>query len=68
MVQDSSKKCTGQCGHNSNPVATLPHAAVVFRLQPFNITSTGRSYELTRQLNRLMPLTDGAADRKTLEL
>ena len=23
-------------GHNSNPVATLPHAAVVFRMQPFN--------------------------------
>ena len=23
------KKCTGQCGCNSNPVATLPHAAVV---------------------------------------
>ena len=23
------------CGHNSNPVATLPHAAVVFRMQPF---------------------------------
>ena len=22
--------------HNSNPVATLPHAAVVFRMQPFN--------------------------------
>ena len=37
IVQDSSKKCTGQCGHNSNPVAMLPHAAVVFRMQPFNI-------------------------------
>ena len=24
-------------GHNSNPVATLPHAAVVFRMQPFNL-------------------------------
>ena len=36
MVQDSSKKCTGQRGCNSNPVATLPHAAVVFRMQPFN--------------------------------
>ena len=23
-------------GSNSNPVATLPHAAVVFRMQPFN--------------------------------
>ena len=37
MVRDSSKKCTGQHGHNSSPVATLPHAAVVFRMQPFNI-------------------------------
>ena len=36
MVRDSSKKNTGQCGRNSNPVATLPHAAVVFRIQPFN--------------------------------
>ena len=36
MVRDSLKKCTGQCGCNSNPVATLPHAAVVFRMQPFN--------------------------------
>ena len=36
MVQDSSKKCTDQCGCNSNPGATLPHAAVVFRMQPFN--------------------------------
>ena len=40
MVQDSSKKCTGQCRHNSNPVATLPHAAVVFHMQPFNFVST----------------------------
>ena len=36
MVRDSSKKCTGQCKHNSNPVATLPHATVVFCMQPFN--------------------------------
>ena len=36
MVRDSSKKCAGQRGLNSNPVATLPHAAVVFRIQPFN--------------------------------
>ena len=38
MVPDSSKKSSGQRGRNSNPVATLPHAAVVFRMQPFNIT------------------------------
>ena len=31
MVRDNSKKRTGQHGCNSNPVATLPHAAVVFR-------------------------------------
>ena len=36
MVRDSSKKCTGQRGRNSNPDATLPHAVVVFRMQPFN--------------------------------
>ena len=24
-------------GRNSNPVATIPHTAVVFRMQPFNI-------------------------------
>ena len=36
MVRDSSKKRTGQRGRNSNPVATLPHATVVFRMQPFN--------------------------------
>ena len=36
MVRDSSKQHTGQRGHNSNPVATLPHAAVVFCMQPFN--------------------------------
>ena len=36
MVRDSSKKRTGQHGRISNPVATLPHAAVVFRMQPFN--------------------------------
>ena len=36
MVRDSSKKCTGQRRCNSNPVAMLPHAAVVFRVQPFN--------------------------------
>ena len=35
-VRDSSKKHTGQCRHNSNTVAKLPHAAVVFRMQPFN--------------------------------
>ena len=38
MVGDSSKKHTGQCRCNSNPVATLPHAAVVFCMQPFNLT------------------------------
>ena len=37
MVRDRSKKCTGQRRHNSSPVATLPHAAVVFRMQPFNL-------------------------------
>ena len=36
MVRNSSKICTGQRGCNSNPVAMLPHAAVVFRMQPFN--------------------------------
>ena len=36
MVRDSSKKRTGQCGRNSNPFAALPHAAVVFYMQPFN--------------------------------
>ena len=36
MVRDSSKKRTGQYGRNSNPVATLPHATVVFHMQPFN--------------------------------
>ena len=36
MVRDSSKKCTGQHRRNSSPVTTLPHAAVVFRMQPFN--------------------------------
>ena len=36
MVRDSSKKCTGQHGRNSNPVAMLPHATVVFRMPPFN--------------------------------
>ena len=42
MVRDSSKIRTGQCRRNSNPVATLPHAAVVFHMQPFNekITET----------------------------
>ena len=35
MVRDSSKKCTGQRGCNSNQIAMLPHAAVVFRMQPF---------------------------------
>ena len=38
MVQDSSKKRTGQHGRNSNLVAALPHATVVFRMQPFNHT------------------------------
>ena len=37
-VRDSSKKHTGQRGCNSNPVATLAHATVVFRMQPFNLT------------------------------
>ena len=40
IVRDSSKKRTGQRGHNSNPVAMLPHAAVVFRVQPFNYVGT----------------------------
>ena len=39
MVRDNSKKCTGQSGRNSNPVATLPYATAVFRMQPFNSTS-----------------------------
>ena len=39
MVRDSLKECTGKCGCNSNPVATLPHATVVFRMQPFNFKS-----------------------------
>ena len=53
MVQDSSKKCTGQCRHNSNPVAMLPHAAVVFHMQPFNLfrddtpTSRGNNHNRT---------------------
>ena len=43
IVRDNSKKKhTGQCGRNSNPVATLPHAAVVFRMQPL-IINTHRS-------------------------
>ena len=25
------------CGRNSNPVTTLPHTVVLFRMQPFNI-------------------------------
>ena len=37
MVRDSSKKHTGQCGCNSNPVAMLPHAVVVFHMQQFNL-------------------------------
>ena len=37
MVRDRSKKHTGEHGRNSNPVATLPHAAVVFCMQPFNL-------------------------------
>ena len=49
MVRDSSKKCTGQCGCNSNPVATLLHAAVVFicnRLILFGIYfSCWRNYD-----------------------
>ena len=40
MVQDSSKRCTGQHGRNSNPVATLPHDTVVCRMQPFNFLCT----------------------------
>ena len=34
--ETAPKKCTGQRGCNCNPVAALPHAAVVFRVQPFN--------------------------------
>ena len=34
--ETAKKKHTGQHGRNSNPVAMLPHAAVVFRMQPFN--------------------------------
>ena len=29
VVRDSSKNCTGQRGRNNNPVARLPHTAVV---------------------------------------
>ena len=36
MVRDGSKKNTGQYRHNSNPVAMLQHAAVVFHMEPFN--------------------------------
>ena len=43
MVRDSSKKCTGQCRRNSNPVVILPHAVVVFRMQLFNL-SIGRNH------------------------
>ena len=42
MVRESSKKCTGQTGCNSNPVAMLPHATVVFHMQPFNLLLWGR--------------------------
>ena len=45
MVGDSSKKCTGQRGHNSNPVAMLPHAAVVFHMQQFNSYSSPSHYK-----------------------
>ena len=34
--ETAQKICTGQCGRNNNPVAMLPHAAVVFCMQPFN--------------------------------
>ena len=50
MVPDSSKKCTGQHGHNSNPVATLPHAAVVFRMQPFNLDQYCTGYTVHKFL------------------
>ena len=36
--QTAEKKRTGQYRRNSNPVATLPHASVVFRMQPFNLS------------------------------
>ena len=49
MVQDSSKKRTGQRGCNSNPVAMLPHAAGVFRMQPFDIKCKTR--ELTKLIH-----------------
>ena len=35
MVRDNSKKRTCQHRRNSNPVAMLPHAAVVFCMQPY---------------------------------
>ena len=47
MVRDSSKKRTGQHRHNSNPVATLPHAAVVFPMQPFNLKTELAQNKLT---------------------
>ena len=35
-------------GRKSNPVATLPHAAVTFRMQPFNsLRSTGTPIDVT---------------------
>ena len=52
MVQDSSKKPTGQCGRNSNPVATLPHAAVVFRMQPFNLCIPSGGSRISRRWGR----------------
>ena len=34
--ETAQKTRTGQRRRNSNPVAKLPHAAAVFRIQPFN--------------------------------
>ena len=34
--ETAQKKCTGQHRRNSNPVATLLHATVVFYVQSFN--------------------------------
>ena len=40
IVRDSSKKHIDLRRCNSNPVAMLPHAAVVFHMQPFNLNGS----------------------------
>ena len=58
MVRDSSKKRTGQHGRNSNPVAMLPHAAVVFCMQPFHIYwYRSIAYYLTLSVLSLWPFS-----------